>query len=115
MLVIREAQKQVLREAQWAILARRLEDHLKETLPFDYDRLGKARVHALADRAIERGRAGGITSELDFFRLFNLLFLIGDLRDEEPWAAEILSDRSLAPGVKLQLLEDECRSRGRWD
>jgi hypothetical protein len=115
MLVIRTAQMATLREAQWEILAQRLEDHLRKTLPIDYERLGNAAAHALATCAVERGRAYGMTRELDFFRFFNLLFLLGEDADTAPWAAEILSDNGMQTATKLHLLEQECRDRGKWD
>ena len=114
MLVIRAAQMKAFEEAQWSNLVQQLTDHLKEALPGDYERLGDAAARSLARRAIERGRDYGMETQLDCFRFFNLLFLLGDDFDSEPWASEILSDRNMQGSTKLEILEYECREQGRW-
>jgi hypothetical protein len=114
MLVIRRAQMKAFEEAQWSNLVQQLADHLKDTLPGDYDRLGEAAARSLARRAIERGREYGMETQLDFFRFFNLLFLLGADFDREPWASEILSDRNMQGSTKLEMLEYECREQEKW-
>lgn len=113
MLEIRAEQMKAFEQVQWDVLAQRLQDHLKEALPQDYEKMGPEAARALAKHAVERGRENGMVNELDFFRLFNLFFLAGRNFDQEPWAMKILSDKKTEPGARLESLEKEFRARGK--
>jgi hypothetical protein len=114
MLVIRAEQISAFEEVRRESLAQRLGDHLAETLPDDYLRLGESAVARLAQQAIDDGQKYGMVSELDYFRLFNLIFLLGDSYGKERRVTEILAEPGQAPGTKLRLLEQECRNLGKW-
>jgi hypothetical protein len=114
MLVIRDAQMNAFEQGRWEALAHRLEEHLRSALPRDYERLGGSAVRALAESAIDRGRKYRMVTELDFFRLFNVMFLLGGELERDPSLAKVLADPDIQPAAKLEFLEQECRDRGKW-
>jgi hypothetical protein len=101
MLVIREAQMEALRAHQRQQFEDAVVDHLLR-------RVGGEPVllRNFVRAGILEALRIGLRTEDQILRWLKLRQWLEAHSDREPWAAGILSDSELAPGLKLRLLED---------
>jgi hypothetical protein len=99
MLKIRPEQYSALAET-W--LVEQIADHLAEFLPDYYETLRPAALREHIRDGIVRARGHGIDDGPTICLFVDLTFLFGPEFDREPWAAEILADRTLAGNRELR-------------
>jgi len=81
--------------------------HVKEVWPAECGGLGEATVADLVRGGIQRAAVLGLASEHDVVRFVDLSFILGKDFETSPlagWTRPVLSDRTLAPGAKLDRL-----------
>ena len=113
MLLIRDDQMRVLARHAQERFAVRAVAHLKRVLPEECAAMGEPAVRNSVDMAIRKAESYGIEEELDVLRYLNLMYALGfdfDTDPETAWAAEVLQDKDLDPGSKVELLWDRVES-----
>jgi hypothetical protein len=108
-LLIREAQMAALGEAAAERFALVAAKHLKQVLPEECAEMGDTAVRDSIDLAIRKAESYGIHEQLDILVYLNLMYVLGfdfDTDPELPWAGELLRDKELDPGSKVELLWD---------
>ena len=107
MLVIRAEQMRALADARRKQFADRAVAHVRENFAGLFEALGEAGARAVVAAAIRKGDHYQLTAEHDYFRLLNLVMLLGqefDMRPEYGWAHRILSQERMAGGSKMDLI-----------
>ena len=115
MLTIRKEQMSAFATAVGRNLECRILKHLKGVFPRECRRRGEASVRASVRAGIAAGRAYGLTDDYDVSRYVDLMFIWSDDFDTDPrtgWARAILTDDSLRPGEKLDLLMERTKAAG---
>jgi hypothetical protein len=87
--------------------AARVVAHVKAVWPAECGELGDATVADTVRKAIQRAAALGLSSEHDMVRFVDLEFILAKDFEMNPfarWTGPILSDRTLAPGAKMDRL-----------
>jgi len=90
-----------------SLFAARVVAHVKVVWPAECAELGDAVVAEMVRNAIRRAAALGLVSEFDVVRFVDLEFILAANFDTNPfarWTGSILSDRTLAPGAKMDRL-----------
>jgi len=81
--------------------------HVKAVWPAECGELGDAAVADIVRTAIQRAAALGLSSEYDIVRFVDLGLILAKDFETNPlsmWTRSILSDRTLAPGAKIDRL-----------
>ena len=90
-----------------SLFTSRVMAHVKAVWPAECGELGDPAVADTVRKAIQRAAALGLSSEHDVVRFVDLEFLLAKDFDTNPlarWTGLILSDRTLAPGAKMDRL-----------
>ena len=90
-----------------SLFTARVVAHVKAVWPAECAELGDTTVNGTVRSAIKRAAALGLSSERDVVRFADLTFLLAKDFETNPlagWTRPILSDRTLAPGAKLDRL-----------
>jgi hypothetical protein len=81
--------------------------HVKGVWPAECEEMGEAVVNEMIRNAIQRATALGLSTEYDLVRYLDLSFVLAKDFETSPlaaWTRPILTDRSLAPRMKLDRL-----------
>lgn len=98
MLVVRNEQMAVLSRLAWAAFIERMERHLRESFPDVCTQLDERGLRTVIRESLEAAQCHGLTTERDFCRYLNLVFVFGRGFDrDQSWAREILA--STVPAV----------------
>ena len=90
-----------------SLFAARVVAHVRVVWPAECGELGDAAVADTVRKAIQRAAALGLSSEYDMVRFVDLEFILAKDFDTNPlarWTGPMLSDRTLAPGAKMDRL-----------
>ncbi len=111
MLIIRKAQMEAFRSSKERQFVQKAVKHLETAIPERCLKLGSEAVIDSVHTALRKGKEYGMESEFDFLRYLNLMYTAGFEFDTETWAAELLGNAKLDPGVKLELLRERVRQK----
>ena len=110
MLTIRAEQLSLLNAAGEPQTEVRAMRHLKNCIPASCALLSEEELLNIIRWGRKRSGAYGISSEYDFFRYLNLMFMFGmefDTSSEHPWARKVLNGRGSA-SARMDLLMDHA-------
>ena len=112
MLVIREAQIGVLRQAALAAIEHRLVEHFLRSYPREC-RLagGRPAVVTLVRAGMAAAEGHGLASEQQAARYIGLMIMLGSAFDQDPqlpWAAALLGDTGFAPAARIATVYDRA-------
>lgn len=108
MLVIREAQLQMLSEARYDAFAARMVEHLRRVFPEWAEGHTSETLHAFVRQGMARARRYGFEVELDLARYLHVMRYLGESFDQSPehaWAPALLTS-ALPPSRKMDRLRD---------
>lgn len=114
MLTIRNEQMTAMARAVSRPFVLQVAANLREIFPAECARLGEAGVHRAIEEGIARGAAHGIVRGGDVAELIALTFILHPEFDTHPdfaWAGEVLRDRALSPGARLDRIGDLALER----
>ncbi|HEY4354694.1 MAG TPA: hypothetical protein VGN16_03025 [Acidobacteriaceae bacterium] len=97
----------VLDDASAARFRESVERYLRRTVPDVCAGMSDLHITQSVTYAIAICRAYGLTRQVDVLRYINLMYVYGfgfDADPRYPWAARILSDRSLSSAARLDWL-----------
>lgn len=107
MLIIRKEQLEVFTKAQRELLGERILAFIREKYATQCAAFSEADLRGLVAIALKRAREHGFVAHADILRWINVMFTIGCHFDEDlefPWAKEILGDKTLRPGSKVDMI-----------
>jgi|SRR5581483_3273157 len=100
MLMIRQSQMAVLRDAILESFRRKLAEHLRANFPACAD-MSATELDAFVADGVARAAQYGITVERDICKFLNLMVVFGrDFDVKRPWAQEVLAQNT---GARLRL------------
>ena len=112
MLVIRQAQLEVLGEIQRHVFETRLVRHFLGLYPRECTEAGgEPQIGRLVARGVRRATAHGFTGRSEVGMFVALMFILGDAFDADPqmpWAARQLDDRSIPLELRPAIVFDSA-------
>jgi hypothetical protein len=90
----------------------RMVDHLNAFFPAQCGQLGEKEVRNWINLGIQRAGSYGIVSERDVCKYIDIMFVHGrnfDSDPRKPWAASILTAKSVDPADKTRVLFENAR------
>jgi hypothetical protein len=117
MLTIRREQLAVFEAAIIDKFLAKLEQHVRTFFPEQCKSIDSPAIRRVCEHGRTRAASYGIVSEQDVCKYINLMFTFGrdfDTDPEWPWAAQILTDRTVAgPTLRMNRLYIEAMSYAR--
>ncbi len=107
MLKLRKEHLKAFETQVVSLFGSRVLAHVKAVWPAECAELGDDAVAETVRHSIQRAAAIGLSSEHDVVRFVDLSFILARDFDTHPlaaWTKPILSDRTLAPGAKMDRL-----------
>jgi hypothetical protein len=107
LVVLRDEQLRQMGAALFERYFEQLMAHLREVFPLRLRAMGDAPARSLARRALERGRAHGLTRERNLTLFVDLFFALGARWEESEgarWLRDLLADRSRSEDARMWLV-----------
>ena len=90
--------------------AQRMKEHISKYFPEQAAALGPAGVGRVIELGMQRAKDRGITAEGDVSRYIDIMVVLGENYDREPWAKEIF-DRQLGGSTRMNMVFAEARRK----
>ena len=113
-VMLRDEQLRRMGAALFDEYREQLRAHLREMFPLRSRALGDQGVGKLCDRALERGRALGFSSERNLTLWVDLYFALGARWEQAPgmrWLLDLVEDRSRGEDGRMYLVYRRLPSR----
>jgi len=112
MLIIRDAQMQILAQVGRKQFIKRMIDRAQKIWPEEYERFGESTTCNMVDSAVERAFYYGLTTEYDVARYVDLAFAFESVEfDNADWASKILKNFSINPRRKMNMLWEKAKEQ----
>ena len=110
MIQIHDAQMDAFTRQAEDNFVQRMKEHILKYFPEQAGALGAEGMERLARLGMQRAKVRGITAEGDVSRYIDIMVVLGENYDQEPWAKGIF-DRPLGGSTRMNMVFAEARKR----
>lgn len=110
MIQIQEAQMDAFTRRAEDNFAQRMKEHVLKYFPGPAAGLGTDGVGRVIRLGMRRAKERGITTERDVSRYIDIMVVLGENYDQEPWARELL-DGPLGGSTRMNMVFAEARKK----